>query len=155
MLRLQSRNSSKIALMPEPRRLVCLLFRAIDSILTVYIEVRFKDFGLESIECIDNGHGISPSDYDSIGTLTRSNMPTPAHILLLARKYHTSKLSKFEDIQTVSSFGFRGEALSSLCALGDVTMTTCTSAEAPKGTVLEFEKSGELRPTRTKIARPV
>ena len=30
-------------------------------------EVRFKDYGLESFEVIDNGSGIRPDDYHSIG----------------------------------------------------------------------------------------
>ncbi|PIL33827.1 hypothetical protein GSI_03533 [Ganoderma sinense ZZ0214-1] len=32
------------------------------------IEVRFKDYGLESFEVVDNGSGIPPKDYDYIGT---------------------------------------------------------------------------------------
>jgi hypothetical protein len=33
-------------------------------------EVRFKDYGLKSIEVLDNGSGISPNDYDSVGALS-------------------------------------------------------------------------------------
>lgn len=44
------------------------------------------------------------------------------------------------------TFGFRGEALSSLCALCEsVSVTTSTAAEAPMGTVLEFDRDGRLK----------
>ena len=33
-------------------------------------EVRFRDHGLKTIEVVDNGSGISPDDYDSIGRCT-------------------------------------------------------------------------------------
>ncbi|KAF9066496.1 hypothetical protein BDP27DRAFT_1423871 [Rhodocollybia butyracea] len=91
------------------------------------IEIRFKNFGLKSIEVVDNGSGISEADFDSIG-----------------RKHHTSKLSAFHDLTTLTSFGFRGEALSSLCALCEtVTVTTATVDKAPMGAVLELDKRGE------------
>ncbi|KAJ4468013.1 histidine kinase-like ATPase [Lentinula lateritia] len=93
------------------------------------IDVRFKNCGLKSIEVIDNGSGISEKDFDSIG-----------------RKHHTSKLSAFHDLMTLTSFGFRGEALSSLCALCEsVTVTTATTDKAPMGSILELDKRGEVK----------
>ncbi|ETW76828.1 hypothetical protein HETIRDRAFT_66078 [Heterobasidion irregulare TC 32-1] len=101
------------------------------------IEVRFKDYGLKSIEVIDNGCGIAPADYDSI-----------------ALKHHTSKLAAFADLSTVRSFGFRGEALSSLCGLSaHVAVTTATAAEAPMGTVLEIDAHGRVASKSGKAAR--
>ncbi|KAF8340350.1 histidine kinase-like ATPase [Cantharellus anzutake] len=101
------------------------------------IEVRFKDYGVKSIEVVDNGTGISPKDYNALGL-----------------KHCTSKLSRYEDLSTIGSFGFRGEALSSLCAVCDsVVITTATSAEAPIGTTLELERDGTLRSSEVKIAR--
>jgi DNA mismatch repair ATPase MutL len=31
------------------------------------VEVRFKEYGLKSVEVVDNGSGIAEQDYDSIG----------------------------------------------------------------------------------------
>jgi DNA mismatch repair protein PMS2 len=53
----------------------------------------------------------------------------------------------------VVTFGFRGEALSSLCALGKLTVETRTKDE-PVGTHLEFEHSGVVACER-KAARQV
>jgi len=54
-------------------------------------------------------------------------------------------LTSYADLDSVTTFGFRGEALSSLCALSDLQIITATAAEAPKGTKLEFEMSGKLK----------
>lgn len=39
----------------------------IDLLRCFLAEVRFKDYGAESIEVIDNGTGIDPSNYDGVG----------------------------------------------------------------------------------------
>jgi DNA mismatch repair protein PMS2 len=123
------------------------------------IEVRFKNYGLNSIEVIDNGSGIAESNHDSIGMSSftyRLQNPTDTTLTLpIGRKHYTSKLSSFNDLTMVSSFGFRGEALSSLCALCEsVTVTTATVEKAPMGTVLEMAKSGEVA-KRAKAVRQV
>lgn len=71
----------------------------------------------------------------------------------LTLKYHTSKISDFSDLQTLSSFGFRGEALSSLCALSDVSVTTRTNEEAV-GARLMYDHSGALV-ARESVARAI
>ncbi|KAN0104715.1 hypothetical protein V8E51_010460 [Hyaloscypha variabilis] len=100
------------------------------------IDVRFKNQGLESIEVQDNGDGISPHNYET-----------------LALKHHTSKLSTYSDLTTLQTFGFRGEALSSLCALSHFSVITCLAKDAPKGTKLEFEVSGKLKGTSVVAAQ--
>ncbi|KDQ51775.1 hypothetical protein JAAARDRAFT_73425 [Jaapia argillacea MUCL 33604] len=92
------------------------------------IEVRFKDSGLKSVEVVDNGSGIAPEDYENV-----------------ALPHHTSKLSSTAALSTLSTFGFRGEALSSLCSLCEsVVVTTATANEAPMGCVLEMDRRGKV-----------
>ncbi|GJC88234.1 DNA mismatch repair protein PMS1 [Colletotrichum liriopes] len=100
------------------------------------IDVRFKNQGLDSIEVQDNGAGISPDNYETI-----------------ALKHYTSKLSTYSDLATLQTFGFRGEALSSLCALSQFSIVTCMVKDVPKGTKLDFESSGKLKETHVVAAQ--
>ncbi|XP_057963527.1 DNA mismatch repair protein PMS1 isoform X2 [Malania oleifera] len=72
---------------------------------------------------------------------------------VLALKHHTSKLANFPDLQSLTTFGFRGEALSSLCALGNLTVETRTKNESV-ATHLTFDHSGNLTAER-KTARQI
>lgn len=92
------------------------------------IEVRFKNNGLDSIEVQDNGEGISSESYHAI-----------------ALKHYTSKLCSYDDLSSLNTFGFRGEALSSMCALSSFHIITARADEAPKGSRLDFETSGKLK----------
>lgn len=98
------------------------------------LEVKFKQYGLTSIEVIDNGSGIAEADYDSIGL-----------------KHHTSKLTTYTDLAELHTFGFRGEALSSLCALCQSVQVT-TSISAPMGTCLDLDTNGRVKQRKT-VAR--
>ncbi|KAL4257180.1 DNA mismatch repair MutL/HexB family protein [Pleurotus pulmonarius] len=98
------------------------------------IDIRFKHYGLRAIEVVDNGCGISEEDHENI-----------------ALKHCTSKLSSFSDLTTVHTFGFRGEALSSLCALSE-SVTVTTSTKAPMGTSLDMAPSGKVK-KKSKVAR--
>ncbi|CAN0889007.1 DNA mismatch repair protein PMS1 [Linum grandiflorum] len=90
------------------------------------IEICLKEHGEEWFQVIDNGCGISPDNHK-----------------VVALKHHTSKLCDFPDLQSLATFGFRGEALSSLCSLGDVTIETRTKNETI-ATHLTFDHSGVL-----------
>ncbi|KAK2612879.1 ATP-binding mismatch repair protein [Conoideocrella luteorostrata] len=100
------------------------------------IDVRFKNQGLDIIEVQDNGSGIAPVNHASI-----------------ALKHHTSKLSTYSDISSLQTFGFRGEALASLCALSNLSITTCIGPDVPKGAKLSFEASGKLASTMITAAQ--
>ncbi|PHJ15320.1 dna mismatch repair c-terminal domain-containing protein [Cystoisospora suis] len=91
------------------------------------VEVRLVASGLESIEVRDNGRGISPTNFD-----------------LLGRRHATSKIEKFEDLYTgLDSMGFRGEALSSLCSLGDVCILTRTLSDVFASRLI-FDRQGKI-----------
>lgn len=87
---------------------------------------------------VDNGSGIRADNYAS-----------------LALKHHTSKLNNFHDLTLVQTFGFRGEALSSLCELSEVQVVTATKEEEPVGTVLEMNRDGTIRSQDKRVARQV
>ncbi|XP_065190185.1 mismatch repair endonuclease PMS2-like [Sycon ciliatum] len=90
------------------------------------VDIRLRDHGSQLIEVSDNGKGISPEDYVGI-----------------ARKHCTSKLRDFSDLAQVETFGFRGEALSSLCAVAEVTITTRRRCDSV-GTRLAYDHRGEI-----------
>ncbi|KAG0364939.1 hypothetical protein BC939DRAFT_461161 [Gamsiella multidivaricata] len=91
------------------------------------IVIKFKQSGLDHITVTDNGCGI-----------------TDANLETLALKHYTSKLRSFNDLALVRSFGFRGEALSSLCALANLTVTTSTGA-SPTGVLVEYTSDGVIK----------
>ncbi|SAM08383.1 hypothetical protein [Absidia glauca] len=113
-----------------------LVENSIDAGATT-IEIIFKDNGLGGLEVVDNGAGVDPSNYE-----------------FLALKHYTSKLVEFKDLEQVSTFGFRGEALSSLCSLADLVVQTATKDQAPRGVRLEYDHQGHLV-SRSSVARSV
>lgn len=102
-----------------------LVENSIDAGATT-VEIKLKDYGSESIEVSDNGFGIEEKNFEGV-TL----------------KHHTSKLQDFEDLINVSTFGFRGEALSSLCALSNLSIVT-RHKTANVGTRMEFDLNGKI-----------
>ncbi|KAI0136416.1 hypothetical protein BJ170DRAFT_601639 [Xylariales sp. AK1849] len=98
-----------------------LLDNAIDAKATT-VEVLISPNTIDKIEVRDNGIGIHPNDYDSLG-----------------RRGHTSKLKTFEELRTLAgtTLGFRGEALASANAMAQVTITTKTSSD-PVAAVLQI-----------------
>lgn len=91
------------------------------------------------MQCLLLYLSILTSPYYFIISILNENM-----FFISALKYHTSKISSFEDVSIVTTFGFRGEALSSLCAIADVHVLTATANDTPIGTKLEFDHRGNI-----------
>lgn len=75
------------------------------------LTVEIKNGGIDYIRITDNGQGIDREDVQNAFL-----------------RHATSKLTKAEDLQTVMTLGFRGEALSSICAVAKVEMITKTKS---------------------------
>ena len=86
-----------------------LLENAIDAKATA-VTVEIREGGISFIRVTDNGCGIEKDE-----------------IPLAFLRHSTSKIQSVEDLFTVSSLGFRGEALSSIAAVGQVELITKTS----------------------------
>ena len=86
-----------------------LLENAIDAKATA-VTVEIRDGGTSMIRVTDNGSGI-PKDQISLAFL----------------RHATSKIRAVEDLFTISSLGFRGEALASIAAVSQVELITKTN----------------------------
>ena len=96
------------------------------------ITIEVKNGGIKEIKIIDNGSGINEDDIE-----------------FAFERHATSKIRKADDLQTVKSMGFRGEALASIAAISSIKMVTKTADElmgrqivVEGGEVKEIEEIG-------------
>ena len=87
------------------------------------IDVLVQDAGRTSIQVIDDGNGMTETD-----------------ARMAFERHATSKIAKAEDLFTLQTMGFRGEALPSIAAVSQVKLTTRT-AEQDLGVKLCLEGS--------------
>jgi DNA mismatch repair ATPase MutL len=104
-----------------------LLENAVDAGATE-IKLILVDAGKSLIQVIDNGKGMGPVDARNC-----------------FERHATSKISAIEDLFTIKTMGFRGEALASIAAVAQVSMKTKT-AEQELGTAVEIENSVIIPP---------
>ena len=85
-----------------------LMENAIDA-GALNVDVLVEDAGRTSIQVIDDGKGMSPTD-----------------VRMAFERHATSKIHKAEDLFSLSTMGFRGEALPSIASVSQVRVQTRT-----------------------------
>ena len=97
-----------------------LLENAIDAKAT-QIKLYLKDAGRTLVQVVDNGIGMSPTD-----------------ARLAFERHATSKIRSADDLFTLHTKGFRGEALASIASIAQVELITCQEGQEV-GTSLRIE----------------
>ena len=120
------------------------------------ITVEIKNGGISFIKVTDNGKGMPEDDME-----------------IAFERHATSKIRQADDLETVKSMGFRGEALASIAAIAKVEMKSKTDAEdtgyrivveggnvlesneigCPKGTTITVENLFYNTPVRYKFLK--
>jgi DNA mismatch repair protein MutL len=94
------------------------------------IEVHLTEGGLKEITLIDNGCGISTED-----------------LPIAIERHTTSKLKSLTDLEKIATFGFRGEALSSIASVADFSIRSRPQNQAHGMSLhVPYGEKQELKP---------
>jgi DNA mismatch repair protein MutL len=94
------------------------------------VEVELESGGTSHILVRDDGSGMAPEDAS-----------------LAVLRHATSKIRAVKDIESVTTLGFRGEALPSIASVSSFTLTTSTGEGAGTKVVVEGGGEAEVSPT--------
>ncbi len=103
------------------------------------VSISVKEGGNKLLQIQDNGSGVQVR-FGLCNAYTSQFAPEQlvtccmqkADLPLLCTRHATSKLQQYEDLQSINTLGFRGEALASISFVAHLTVTTMTK-DAPHG----------------------
>lgn len=128
-IRVMSENlANQIAAGEVVERVVSIVKELVENAIdagSTEISVYLKESGLREIVITDNGIGMDRDD-----------------AVIAFKRHATSKLYSVDDLFSITSLGFRGEALPSIASISEVELKTCYKGE-DVGTYLHL-KGGEL-----------
>jgi DNA mismatch repair protein MutL len=164
--------SGKIQILPEPISQMIAAGEVVErpaSVVKELVEnaidagaseilVELKAGGLQMIRVVDNGEGMTPED-----------------VPLALRRFATSKIREVEDLYSIQTMGFRGEALPSIASVSQMVVKTrvqhaisgaqvvCEGGEiksiseigCPEGTEVEVKQLFYNLPVRRKFLRSI
>jgi DNA mismatch repair protein MutL len=125
--RLDPTTSSRIAAGEVIERPTSVLKELIDNALdagSTRIDIALVNGGRRLIQVTDNGCGMSPED-----------------ATLALQRFTTSKIRSIDDLLTLTTLGFRGEALPSIAAVAEVEIVTRPAGQ-PEGVLVRSHASG-------------